>query len=230
MSVIMRVASGYAPPASILIHRYPLISDYNDVIGSINLVNANTAFSSSAVYFDATNDYLYTESAVLENADSFTLSVWIKPTAWTGLEYVSVVCLLTDFSDVDIKTVTLHTYNSNGTWYAEYGLKSQRTTESGDAYNSTNWPNTTYQLWLLKYDAASGLSLYKGNTLIKSTGAHSIAAGARRLLLGGNSGSDAQGMGSWYGYYKGRMLDARVYSGALTTDDISNLVSAGPNP
>lgn len=215
MGIINRVSKYY--PGS-LIHRYPLISDTNDIVGSANLTNSGVSFSGDAAVFE-TADYLVSSASIGGEVSNFSILLWIKITNWTN----GVLHILFATGTSDATPIGAYYHGNKSYIYLLNGAGNlaHSGTPTENQYNSTNFPNTAFVLHLVTWNGTT-LKLYRGTTEIVSDSTTLTGLSTSKLLIG-YSGVSENGI-------VGSVLDSRVYNVCLSSSEISSIVSAGPNP
>lgn len=190
-----------------LLHRWPLTENANDAVGALHLTNnGSVTFSAGGASFNGSSQWL---SGVLEYRQPFTLTAWIKPSAWTNAPIAAA-------NANGSKQWGLSTYG--GKLYGVFGgLNIQ-----GQTFDGAHFPDNVNTFVCIASDGAIAHKLFCGATKYESTDAFT-AEGSDDFSIG-RDGALAN-----Y-YFAGLVLDVRFYSHCLSDADIAALYAAGPNP
>lgn len=197
-----------------LIHRWPLTSGPEDVVGGLATTNnGGVTFDSEGGHFNGSNQWLSCDKT---RPSSVTLSVWVTPT------------------DINQRMSMLYGGDAEGSTCTTWGIAASHSSNSTLAvymcgliempgeFTLANYPSTQKTLAVMTYDsAAQKLAYYRNGTKITEG---DLAAGATAT-------SFAIGRAGLYNgvYWKGILADARIYDHALLQSEINALVDGGPN-
>ncbi len=175
----------------------------------------------NALHFDGSNDYI--SAGHIASASSGTTLAWINPdgnytgnqTVMTGTDNVgsdinvrySIILISIDCPSGDWRTVI-----ANGITFQSIC--------SGQAYNSTNFPPGVWKQIAVTYNG-SAVNFYLDDLLVKTVAQTASGAGDAQPYAIGRLG----GYGKYY--YNGKIDDARIYSRALSPEEIKASYDAG---
>jgi len=201
-----------------LIHRWTLREDASDMVGSLNLVQSGSG--SSLVSFDHDNCAYFPSAKALTGTltlpDSFSFSLWVKPTDFvsrqmfmgtcnsSGLNYTGFDCLINDDS-------LCFLVNANAISQGAIGNK----------YNQTNYPSNKFTHIVGTYNGTNINIYYNGDSI-------SSAVRAKQTALDTNFALGKHGS-SPYGFFTGWLADARIYDHILNPIEVKNIFNSGVN-
>lgn len=204
-----------------LIHRWRLTENANDAVGALNLTNNNSVtFSSNGASFDSSN-WL---STTLSRTAPISMTIWatsseVQPNKTQrgimGFADASfnIATLLSMQSYCDSSRGVLCYYPGDGSFVAVEPL--------------TGLPQNVRTLLCVTWDGATiTIRTWDGTTKRNKSASESTASFDSHFALG-QFGAYAGGTNY---RFRGTLIDARVYSRALTSDDFDALAADGPNP
>ncbi|MFH1294603.1 MAG: DUF2341 domain-containing protein [Candidatus Aenigmatarchaeota archaeon] len=173
--------------------------------------------------FDGTNDYLQTaDSSELRPSSAFTVMSWIKPIAETTLaDYRTII---SKEENSTYKNYWLGLWDNSADGYCNDGVAALRFTVSQvnvTACGTTDLASSSAWHHVAAVYNGSGVALYVDGSLENST-ADSGAADTQTgeaLFIGVENGSAKTG------YFNGSVDDVRIYSKALTADEINQTMN-----
>lgn len=206
-----------------LIHRWRLTENANDAVGALNLTNNNSVtFSSNGASFDSLN-WL---STTLSRTAPISMSIWatsseVQPASQRGIM---------GFADESYNIATLLSIQS---YYSGYSGSSRGVLcyYPGGSFVAveplTGLPQNVRTLLCVTWDGATiTIRTWDGTTKRNKSASKSTASFDSHFALG-QLGAYAGGTNY---RFRGTLIDARVYSRALTSDEFDALASNGPNP
>lgn len=193
-----------------LISRFPLTTNGNDVVGTNIATNqGGVTFSSSGARFYSMYSTALTYSFSSPPSGAMSMSIWIRPLSLNG--EIGIF----NFTGNTISYSESRGLYTSGSSLHYFPLTSPATSE----FTSSNYPSNSYTLMVVTIKANGAVNGYRGNTLVKSSSAP-ITAPVTTLKIG----MCGTGM-----YFDGYMKDARIYNHELSSSEIADLVSAGPD-
>lgn len=198
-----------------LIHRWRLTENANDSVGTLHLTNnGSVTFSSNGASFNGSSQWL---SCTKTRPTQFTMTAWVTPVNFS--ERRCAFCA-SDADGANITTWGMYTKYSSLTSLAACVCVASELVKTNEL-TITNYPTNVKTLMVLSYNGATA-KVYRGASLLGSK-AMTAATGDTRLAIGR--------MGAYAGlYWYGSIADVRLYSRALTADEIAILAGNGPNP
>lgn len=197
-----------------LIHRWPLTSNANDIIGTLHMTNnGSVTFSENGASFNGSNQWL---SCTKTRPSQFTMMSWITPVNFSARRSAFSAC------------------NADGAPASAWGWYDGELTAMNvmacsisqyiyiaNELNTNNYPTNNKTLSVVTYNGVT-LTAYRNELQIGATSC-SAATGSTSLSIGR--------IGAYPdGYWYGTIADARLYNRALTANEISILAGNGPNP
>lgn len=204
-----------------LLHRWPLISDANDLVGDLDLTNNGTVtFSANGASFNGSNQWL---SGTLAKPNAWTMSAWVTPVDFSAQRSVACACPSDGDSQLawglwNSKFGELGTLMCFGASVNDPQIYVKVAAELTTAHYPMNAPTLAVAVYV---DGA--LSVYRDSGLVGAVSGISPSVGSTFFSIGRSGAMNA-------GYWYGTIADVRLYSVALTPADIALMAAAGPNP
>ena len=195
-----------------LLNRWPLTSNANGVVGSLNLTNVGSVvFSADGAYFPY--DYnKYLQGTISALSGSFSFNMWVKTLSWDKIRYgvFGIRSGAGTGTGFDMYSGTaLIDIGGNGTGVSY-------------PFNSTNFPSAPHTMFTVTCAGPTGAVELRRNGVLVSTGT-SVSYNSITNFVIGKFGDSSEYL--WDGY----ILDFRKYSGVLSSAEALVLYSAGPN-
>lgn len=195
-----------------LIHRWPLTSNANDIVGALNMTNnGSVTFSANGASFNGSSQWL---SCTKTRPTQFTMTSWITPVNFSARR-----CAFAASDDT----------GTNGWGWCAYPTNENANvvvTEGSinipNELTLTHYPSNTKTLSVVTYGSGS-LKAYRNSMLIAETTVNGSGTSSNSLSVGRFGAYD-------YAYWYGTIADVRLYNRALTSFEIEVLADNGPNP
>jgi len=178
--------------------------------------------------FDGTNDYIQvTDSAELRPSSAFTAMSWIKPSAETTMGNFRTV-LSKELTGTN-RNLWFGLWDNSNDAYCNDGRVALRFTVSGankTACGTTDLGDTSAWHHVAATYNGSGIALYVDGSLQNST----VASGAVDTQSGQALFIGVENTTAKTGYFNGTMDDVRIYSRALTAEEINQSMNMTFSP
>ena len=180
-----------------------------------------SGFDNGALSFDGVNDYAYAADSASLDVTQITMSAWVYKTVADAVGWRTV---MSRQSGAGVNDNVILGYDPNAEDYYTCGIR----TSNGQVDVTSDQASTTdVNTWVhlaCTYDG-SQIILYKNGINIGSAGqTGDILAETKPFVIGGNNNG---GPFSPDEYFPGRIDDARLYSRALSADDVRTLITGG---
>lgn len=193
-----------------LIHRWPLIADATDAVGGLTLTNNGTVtFSADGASFNGSNQWL---SGTKARPSAFSLSVWVKPTAWNNASFLCA-------SESGGTTTTIWGVvgvSGNLNFY----VASEAEAAVSGGWDDSKYPSSGFTLSVLTYNGSQVVGYKNAEAIV--TQSKTAGAGSQNLSIGRTGAVNGN-------YFTGVMADARIYDHPLSQLEIDEIFAAGPN-
>jgi len=177
--------------------------------------------SGSCLEFDGINDYI--DCGSISSASAGTMESWIKPSGvYNGNRSIMGGSISSGASVSSRYNLTLcSSYFGSGNWYTTIANgTTHQGVNSGQLYNSTNFPVSTWTNLIITYDGLN-VSFYKDSVLI-NTVEQTVSA------MGDASPFSIGRIGAFNGFYFSGLLDeVHIYNSAASITQIQSQYLAG---
>lgn len=204
-----------------LLHYYPLQTNSEDSVGTLDGTDTDITYSSSAV-FNGSSSKIVTSNFSSQSLSDFSVSVWAYYPDGVDLDYASLISTYADLGSGNECSFNLRAqlnndgkpwfgvlYTVNGTW---------KTVQASNAL-SNNWHHivATY----LSGGGSTSVKLYidGGTALTTASGSDSCSVSAP-LTFGFFQGGGLS-------YFNGKLKDVGFWNRSLTSSEVAELYNSG---
>ena len=196
-----------------LIHRWPLTSGSEDVVGGlVTTNNGGVTFDSNGGHFNGSNQWL---SFTKTRPASYSMSIWVQPVALDNR--------MAPFTGSDIvgRNSSVWGFSTTSTSALRVFSCSEIFLEISSEMTDVKYPPGAMTLMAFTFENGNIL-YYRNMNNVASTVISGYGSGANTVSIGR--------CGAYNGFYwKGLLADARIYDHALSQSEIDALYAAGPN-